>query len=307
MIMMRKCYFQIILLTCNINLLNQQIKPLVTHLSLNKTPGDDSVTTETPSSEELNADSDSVVPATDQPKIEMSEDNNKMVEYKAPLHKDKELLSKCWMTNLSPTWTSSAHIPLPNSKELLLLHYLCRGYESGFWPEGVPSGLWVPQVYTQLSRSEVYDIKKRIVGELACARALKRTPKTHKFYVEKETAHRAAQESREKHIVNLSMDQLYNVIVSMTHDMESQANNGGSLGQESAQTPWLLINYARLLMRTWFVPTPAISTSLLKVRGGKSTLWWAIKEGVVMPLQTKAGVVMPLHLKVGVVMPLHLT
>ena len=168
----------------------------------NKTPGDDSVTTETPSSEDLNSDTDSVVTATDQSEIEMSEETTKMVEYEPPLHtfsaeEDKELLGKCWMTNLSPTWTSSAHIPLPNSKELLLLHYLCRGYDSGFWPEGVPTGLWVPQVYKQLSRSEVFDMKKRIVGELACARALKRTPKTHKFYVEKETAHRAAQESRE--------------------------------------------------------------------------------------------------------------
>ena len=86
----------------------------------------------------------------------------------------------------------------------------------------------VPQVYKQLSRSEVYDIKKRIVGELACARALKGTPKTHKFYVEKETAHRAAQESREKHIVNVSMDQLYNLIVSVNHERENQTNNGGS-------------------------------------------------------------------------------
>ena len=141
------------------------------------------------------------------------------------------------MTNLSPKWTSSAHIPLPNSKELLLLHFLCRGYDSGFWPEGVPAGLWVPQVYKQLSRSEVFELKKRIVGELACAR--KCAPKTHRFYVEKELALRAAQESREKHVVNVSMDQLYNLIVAVTDERESQANNGGSLGQECALTPWV--------------------------------------------------------------------
>ena len=143
------------------------------------------------------------------------------------------------MTNLSPRWTSSAHIPLDNSKELLLVHYLCRGFDGGFWPEGVPEGLFVLQVYKQLSRSEIFDLKKRIVGELACARAMKRAPKTHKFYVEKETAHRAAQESKEKHVVNVSQDQLYNLIVSVAHEREKQAKNGASLGQETALTPWV--------------------------------------------------------------------
>ena len=166
------------------------------------------------------------------------------MEFEPPLHsfsveEDKGLLGNCWMTNLSPRWTSSAHIPLDNSKELLLLHFLCRGYESGFWYEGVPDGLWVPLVYKQLSRSEVFDLRKRIVGELARARAFKHAPKTHKFYVEKETAHRAAQESREKHVVNVSMDQLYNLLDSVTQERESQANNGDSSGQESALTPWV--------------------------------------------------------------------
>ena len=209
----------------------------------NKTAGDDSVTKNSSSPEDLNSDSDSVI--TDQPgELEMSEDQTKMAEFEPPLHsfssdEDKELLSQCWMTNLSPRWTSSAHIPLENSKELLLVHYLCRGFDGGFWPEGVPEGLWVPQVYKQLTRSEIFDLKKRIVDELACARATKRAPKTHKFYVEKETAHRAAQESKEKHVVNVSQDQLYNLIVSVAHEREKQAKNGASLGQETALTPWV--------------------------------------------------------------------
>ena len=118
-------------------------------VTVNKTPGDASVTTKTPSTEDLDSDTDSVVTATDQSELEMSEEQTKMVEFEPPLHtfssdEDKELLGSCWMTNLSPKWTSSAHIPLPNSKELLLVHFLCRGYDSGFWPEGVPAGLWVP-------------------------------------------------------------------------------------------------------------------------------------------------------------------
>ena len=74
----------------------------------NKTAGDDSVTNKSSSPEDLNSDSDSVVPTTDQPgELEMSEDQTKLVEFEPPLHsfsleEDKELLGKCWMTNLSP-------------------------------------------------------------------------------------------------------------------------------------------------------------------------------------------------------------
>ena len=35
------------------------------------------------------------------------------------------------------------------------------------------------------------------------------------------------------------MDQLYNLLVSVTQERERQANDGGSLGQESALTPWV--------------------------------------------------------------------
>ena len=152
-----------------------------------KTSGDNTVTTDTPSSEDLNADSNSVASESDQPnKIEMSEDISTLVPFEDALHKfspeeDKELLSNCWMSNLSPTWTSSAHIPLSNSKELLCLNWMLKGYESGFWSQGVPSGLWIPEVYKQLSLSSIIDIKKRIVGELQCAGDLKRQPKTHQF------------------------------------------------------------------------------------------------------------------------------
>ena len=60
---------------------------------------------------------------------------------------------------------------------------MVKGYESGFWSEGVPSGLWIPAVYKQLSLSSIIDIKKRIIGELQYARDLKRRPKTHQFYI----------------------------------------------------------------------------------------------------------------------------
>ena len=39
--------------------------------------------------------------------------------------------------------------------------------------------------------------------------------------------------------MNVSQDQLYNLIVSVARERESQANSGGSLGQESALTPWV--------------------------------------------------------------------
>ena len=45
----------------------------------------------------------------------------------------------------------------------------------------------------------------------------------------------------------------------------------------------------------------------MKARGGESTLQWALKEEVVMPLHTEAGAEMSLLLHVGVVMLPHLT
>ena len=149
------------------------------------------------------------------------------------------LLAACWEPNLSPRWTSSVHLSLGNSKELLLLHWLCRGFESGYWHKGVPEDLWVPQVYKQLTISEVYDLKKRIVGTLARAPVFKNPAKTHRFYEAKEKAHRAAQESKEKHVVNVSMDQLYTLIVQVTEEREKQAHNGGSMGLETVLTPWV--------------------------------------------------------------------
>ena len=217
----------------------------VTTTKTSKTPSDIPVTTAGTSSEDFDSDSDSVVELFIQPgEIEMSENQPDQVEFEAPLHsfsieEDRMLLSACWETNLSPRWTSSVHIPLPNSKELLLLHWLCRGFESGFWHEGVPEDLWVPFVYKQLSISDVYELKKRIVGTLARAPVFKNPAKTHKFYEAKEKAHRAAQESKEKHVVNVSMDQLYTLIVSVTEERERQANNGGSMGLETALTPWV--------------------------------------------------------------------
>ena len=58
----------------------------------------------------------------------------------------------------------------------------------------------------------------------------------------------------------------------------------------------LLINCARLFMKTWFDPTTAISFDPTKARGSESALCRASKEGVVMPLQLHVGVVMPPHL-----------
>ena len=148
------------------------------------------------------------------------------------------LLAACWEPNLSPRWTSSVHLLLGNSKELLLLHWLCRGFESGYWHKGVPEDLWVPQVYKQLSISDVYDLKKRIVGALARSPVFKYSSKTHDFYLEKEKAHRAAQESKEKHVINVSMDQLFTLVVQITEERERQAKNG-SMGLETVLTPWV--------------------------------------------------------------------
>ena len=119
-------------------------------------------------------------------------------------------------------------IPIP-----LDFNWMVKGYESGFWSEGVPSGLWIPAVYKQLSRSSIIDIRKRIVGELSCARDLKHRPKTHQFYVDKEAAHRAIQQSREKHTINVSMDQLYGLIVLVNNESENQARARGARGSQT--------------------------------------------------------------------------
>ena len=116
---------------------------------------------------------------------------------------------------------------------------MIKGYESGFWSEGVPLANWIPAVYKQLSLSSIIDIKKRIVGELQCARDLKCQPKTHQFYKDKEAAHRAIQRAKEKHTINVSIDQLYGLIVSVNQGSADQANSGGSTRLESVHTPWL--------------------------------------------------------------------
>ena len=148
------------------------------------------------------------------------------------------LLAACWEPNLSPRWTSSVHLLLGNSKELLLLHWLCRGFESGYWHKGVPEDLWVPQAYKQLSISDVYDLKKRIVGTLASSSVFKYPSKTHDFYLEKEKTHRASQESKENHVINVSLDKLYTLVVQITEERERQAKNG-SMGLETVLTPWI--------------------------------------------------------------------
>ena len=109
------------------------------------TSGDDTVTTDKLPSEDLLSDSNSVGSESEQLDIieSMSEDIGTLVEFKDPLHgafspaEDKELLDNCWMSNLSPIWISEKHIPLQNSKELLVLNWMIKGYESGFWSEGV--------------------------------------------------------------------------------------------------------------------------------------------------------------------------
>ena len=151
------------------------------------TSSDDTVSTDSLPSEDLNTDSNSVGTEPEQLEIKetMSEDIGNIVEFKDPLHgalspnEDNKLLDNCWMTNLSPFWISENHIPLQNSKELLLLNWMIKGYESGFWSEDVPLAKWIPAPYKQLSLSSIIEIKKRIVGELECARDLKRRPKTH--------------------------------------------------------------------------------------------------------------------------------
>ena len=202
---------------------------------LNKTPG----TTAGASPEALQDSDSSSVAELDSVMSEQPE----QVELEPPLHKfntdeEKMLLAACWEPNLSPRWTSSVHLLLGNSQELLLLHWLCRGFESGYWHKGVPDDLWVPQVYKLLTIPEVYELKRRIVGTLARAPVFKYPSKSHDFYIEKEKAHRAAQESKEKHVINVSLDQLFTLVVQVTEERERQAKNG-SMGLETVLTPWV--------------------------------------------------------------------
>ena len=106
------------------------------------TSSDSTVTPNSLPSEDLNTDSNSVGTEPEQLEVEetMSEDIGKKVEFKDPLCgefspiEDKHLLDSCWMTNLSPFWISENHIPLKNSKELLLLNWMIRGTRVGFGP-----------------------------------------------------------------------------------------------------------------------------------------------------------------------------
>merc|ERR1711936_80912 len=210
-----------------------------TQEEIDKTPGDTPVATAGASTEALqDSDSSSVVTMD----TEMSE-KPEPVELDAPLHtftaeEDKHLLAACWDPNLSPRWTSSVHLLLGNSKELLLLHWLCRGFESGYWHKGVPEDLWVPQAYKLLSIPEVYELKRKIAGTLAHSSVFKHPSKTHEFYQEKEKTHRAAQESKEKYVINVSQEQLYTLVVQITEERERQAKNG-SMALETVITPWV--------------------------------------------------------------------
>ena len=210
-----------------------------TQEDIDKTPGDNSVTAAGASTGALqDSDSSSVVTMD----AEMS-DQPKPVELDAPLHtftaeEDKYLLAACWDPNLSPRWTSSVHLLLENSKELLLCNWLCRGFESGYWHKGVPEDLWVPQAYKLLTIPEVYELKRKITGTLAHSSVFKYPSKTHEFYQEKEKTHRAAQESREKYVISVSQEQLYTLYVQLNEERDRQAKNG-SVAPETVITPWV--------------------------------------------------------------------
>ena len=213
---------------------------------LDKTTGDTSVPEVDKTSGTTAGASTEALPDSDTNSVggdSIMSEQPEQVELDAPLHdftadEDKSLLQACWDPNLSPRWTSSVHLSLGNSKELLLLNWLCRGFESGYWHNGVPDDCWVPQEYKLLPISDVYALKARVVGSLARSSVFKHPSKTHDFYLEREKAHRAAQESKERHVICVSAEQLFTLVVQITKERERQASNG-AMGLDTVLTPWI--------------------------------------------------------------------